>query len=55
LNFNKNSLEILGTLEFTEIWLACSLSHLIARKNKFPAEEDHKFECQLKREIGLIS
>jgi hypothetical protein len=54
LNFNINSLEILGTLEFDKIWLASSLLHLIGRKNKFPVKEDQKFEFQLKREFGLL-
>jgi hypothetical protein len=45
----RNSLEILGTLEFAEIWLASSLSHLIARKNKFPAKEDQKFEFLIEK------
>jgi hypothetical protein len=40
LRFNGNSLEKNETLEFDEIWLARSLLHLIARKNKFPAKED---------------
>jgi hypothetical protein len=38
------SLKILGTFEFGEIWLARSLPHLIARKNKLPAKGDPKFE-----------
>jgi hypothetical protein len=33
LNFNRNLLEILGTLDFKEIWPASSLLHLIARIN----------------------
>jgi hypothetical protein len=37
-------IEILGTLEFNEIWQVSSLSHLIARKNKFSAKENQKFE-----------
>jgi hypothetical protein len=45
----RNSLEILGTLEFAEIWLASSLSHLIARKNKFPVKEDQKFEFLIEK------
>jgi hypothetical protein len=40
LNFNRNLLEILGTLDFNEIWLASALLHLIARKNIFPAKKD---------------
>jgi hypothetical protein len=47
--------EILGTLEFDEIWLTSSLLHLIARKNKFPVEEDQNFKFLLKMEFGLIS
>jgi hypothetical protein len=55
LNFNRNLLEILGTLDFIEIWPASSLLHLIARENHFPAKEDQKVEFHSKREIGLIS
>jgi hypothetical protein len=55
LNSHRNSLEILGTLEFDEIWLASSLSHLIDRKNKFLAKEDQKFEFLMKEDFGLIS
>jgi hypothetical protein len=47
-------LKNLGTLDFKEIWLASSLLHLIARKNKFPAKGDQKFEFPLKMEFGLI-
>jgi hypothetical protein len=47
-------LEILGTLEFVEIWLASSLLHLIARKNKLPAKGNQKFEFPLKMGFGLI-
>jgi hypothetical protein len=54
-NFNRNLLEILGTLEFNEIWQVSSLLHLIARKNKFPTKEDQKFESQWRREFGLSS
>jgi hypothetical protein len=54
LNFHRNSLENLGTLELDEIWLTISLLHLIARKNKFPAKEDQKFEFPLKNGFGLI-
>jgi hypothetical protein len=54
LNFHINSLENLGTLEFDEILLTSSLLHLIARKNKFPANEDQKYEFPLKMEFGLI-
>jgi hypothetical protein len=55
LNFHRNSLEILRTLEFDEIWLTSSLLHLIARKKEFPANEDQKFEFHLKIDFGLIS
>jgi hypothetical protein len=55
LNSNGNSPEILGALEFDEIWLTSSLLYLIARKNKFPAKEYKKFEFLLKLEFGLIS
>jgi hypothetical protein len=55
LNANRNSLKILGTLEFNEIWQVSSLLHLIARKNKFLANENQNFEFQLRREFGLIS
>jgi hypothetical protein len=48
------SLKILGTFEFGEIWLARSLPHLIARKNKLPAKGDLKFEFPLKMGFGLI-
>jgi hypothetical protein len=48
LNFNKNLLEILGTLDFKEIWPASSLLHFIARKNQFPSKEDKKFEVHSK-------
>jgi hypothetical protein len=44
----KNSLEFLATLDFSETWLASSLLHLIARKNKFAVKEDQKFEFPLK-------
>jgi hypothetical protein len=54
LNFHRNSLENLGTLEFDAIWFTSSLIHLIAWKNKFPAKEDQKFEFPLKMELGLI-
>jgi hypothetical protein len=54
LNFTKNSLGILGTLDFNEICPASSLLHLIASKNQFLTKEDHKFEFQPKRENGLI-
>jgi hypothetical protein len=54
LKSKKKSLEILGTFNFNEIWLASSLLHLIARKNKIPAKEDQKFEFPLNMEFGLI-
>jgi hypothetical protein len=54
LKLKKNSLEILGTLDLNEIWLASSWLHLIARKNKLPAKEHQKFEFPLKIEFGLI-
>jgi hypothetical protein len=55
LKSRKKSLEILGTLEFGEIWLVSSLLHLIARKHKFPAKENQKFEFQMEKEFELIS
>jgi hypothetical protein len=55
LNFNRNSLEILETLEFDEIWLTSSLLHLIAMKNKFQVKGDQKIEFLLKMMFGLIS
>jgi hypothetical protein len=42
-------------LDFSEIWPASSLLHLIARKNHFLAKGYQKFEFQSKSEIGLIS
>jgi hypothetical protein len=42
-------------LGFDEIWPACSLIHLIARKNPFLSKEDQNFEFHSKREFGLIS
>jgi hypothetical protein len=44
LNFNRNLLEIHGTLDFNEIWPATSLLHHIERKNPFPVKEDQKIE-----------
>jgi hypothetical protein len=41
-------------LEFNEIWLTSSLLHLIAKKNKFPAKGDQKFEFPLKMGFGWI-
>jgi hypothetical protein len=41
-------------LEFDEIWLASSLPHLIAKKNKLPAKGDQKFKFPLKMGFGLI-
>jgi hypothetical protein len=55
LNFTRNSLGILGTWDFSEIWPASSWLHLIARKNEFLVKGDQKFEFHSKREIGLIS
>jgi hypothetical protein len=49
----KNSLEIIVTLDFNEIWLANSLLHLIARKNKLIAKEDQKLEFPLKMKFGF--
>ncbi len=54
LNFHRNSLKILGTLDFGETWLASSLLHLIASKNKFQAKGDEKFEFPLNMSFGLI-
>jgi hypothetical protein len=42
-------------LEFNEIWLARSLLHLIARKNRFLPKEDQNFEFPSKNKFGLIS
>jgi hypothetical protein len=53
LNFNRNSLEILGTLDFDEIWLPSSLLHLIARKNKSPTKVDQEFEFPMEKEIWI--
>jgi hypothetical protein len=55
LNFDRNSLKILRTSEFDEIWLASALLYLIARKNQFPSKEHRKVEFHSKREIQLIS
>jgi hypothetical protein len=41
-------------LEFDEIWPMGSSLHLVARKNKFPAKADKKFEFPLMVEFGLI-
>jgi hypothetical protein len=54
VEIKEKSLEILGTLEFGEIWQVSSLLHLIARKHKFPAKENQKFVFQWRREFGLI-
>jgi hypothetical protein len=51
LKFNRNSLNFLGTLEFAEIWLASSLSHLIARKIKFLAKEDQNLNSNRKGKL----
>jgi hypothetical protein len=55
LNFNRNLLEILGSLDFNEIWPASSLLHLIVRKNQSLPKEDQKFEFRSKRKFVLIS
>jgi hypothetical protein len=47
-------MEILGMLEFGKIWLVSSLLHLIARKNKFSAKGDQRFECPPKMGFGWI-
>jgi hypothetical protein len=54
LKSKKNSLKNHGTLDFNEIWLASSLLHLIARKNKFAAKGDQKFGFPLKMEFVFI-
>jgi hypothetical protein len=54
LNFNENSLEILGIWEFDETWSTCFLLHLVARKNKFPPKMAQEFEFLSRREFGLI-
>jgi hypothetical protein len=41
-------------LDFGETWLASSLLHLIASKNKFQAKGDEKFEFPLNMSFGLI-
>jgi hypothetical protein len=46
-------LKILENLEFDEIWPTDSSLHLVARKNKFPANADQKFEFPLKVEIWI--
>jgi hypothetical protein len=48
-------LKILGDMEFDETWPTASFVHLIARKIKFPAKADQKFEFLLKVEFGLTS
>jgi hypothetical protein len=53
LNANKNPLEILGTLEFSEFWQVSSLLHLIAKKIKFPAKVDQKFEFPMEKGIWI--
>jgi hypothetical protein len=47
-------LEILGNLEFDEIWLGVSFFHLVARKNKLPAKVDQKLDFLLKVGFELI-
>jgi hypothetical protein len=54
LNFNRNSLEILRTLEFDKIWPTSSSLFLVSRKNEFQAKMDQGFEFLLKVEFGLI-
>jgi hypothetical protein len=54
LKTKKNSLENLGTLDFSEIWPASSLLHFIARKNQCLAKEDQELKFPLKMEFGLI-
>jgi hypothetical protein len=54
LKMKKNSPENFGTLDFSEIWPASSMLHLIARKNQCPAKEDQELEFPLKMEFGLI-
>jgi hypothetical protein len=51
LNFNRNLLEILGTLDFNEIWPASSLLHLFARKNQFSAKEDKNLKFNQKGKL----
>jgi hypothetical protein len=48
-------LEILGILEFDEIWPTNSLLHLVSGKDKFQAKMGQGFEFRLKVEFGLIS
>jgi hypothetical protein len=54
LNFNRNSLEIRGTLEFDEIWPPNFLLHLVPRKNEFQVNIGQEFEFPLKVEFRLI-
>jgi hypothetical protein len=46
-------LEILGNLEFDEIWPTSSLLHLVARRNKFQASIGQEFEFLLKVEFEI--
>jgi hypothetical protein len=55
VNFDRNLLKILSTMEFDGIWPASSLPHLIVRKNEFPSKGDQKFEFLTREEFGLIS
>jgi hypothetical protein len=55
LKSRKIWLKILGDLEFDETCPTASFVHLIAKKIKFPAKADQKFEFLLKVEFGLTS
>jgi hypothetical protein len=56
LNFNRNLLEILETLDFKKkIGQQAHCYTLLPEKNQFSSKEDEKFEFHSKREIGLIS
>jgi hypothetical protein len=54
LNFNENSLQILGSWEFDETWRTCFLLQLVARKIEFPTKMAQEFEFLFKMEFGLI-
>jgi hypothetical protein len=47
-------LKILGNLKFGEIWPTGFSLRLVARKNKFLAKADQKFEFPWMVEFGLI-
>jgi hypothetical protein len=47
-------LEILGNLEFDEIWPGVSFFHLVARKINFPTKVDPKLEFLLKVGFEMI-